>query len=60
MITLGTTFVGSAIAMSGGDKKEKKTPPIVASSSDEENFIKCVVFCLRDIRMGWDTDRWGM
>jgi F-type H+-transporting ATPase subunit k len=40
MITLGTTFVGSAYAMSGGDKKKEQGPPINAGSKEEENFIQ--------------------
>jgi F-type H+-transporting ATPase subunit k len=40
MITLGTTFVGSAYAMSGGGKKKEQGPPINAGSKEEENFIQ--------------------
>ena len=42
MATLGTTFLGAAFAMSGGDKKKSTTPPIDANSKDEEAFIKSV------------------
>ncbi|KAF8441877.1 hypothetical protein BGX38DRAFT_1203375 [Terfezia claveryi] len=42
--TLGTTFLGSWLAMRGGSKSQdpsgKPTPPIQASTSDEESFIK--------------------
>ncbi|PGH06810.1 hypothetical protein AJ79_06453 [Helicocarpus griseus UAMH5409] len=39
MATLGTTFLGSYLAM--GPKPDKQQgPPIKASSKDEENFIQ--------------------
>lgn len=40
MATLGTTFVGSWLALRGGDKPEQQGPPLNAKSKDEENFIK--------------------
>lgn len=41
MATLGTTFVGSWLAMGGGSKADKPTgPPINAKSKEEESFIK--------------------
>lgn len=43
MATLGVTFTGAALSMSGGKKTDDPTtPPINAKSSDEENFVKCV------------------
>ncbi|OCK77819.1 hypothetical protein K432DRAFT_384357 [Lepidopterella palustris CBS 459.81] len=39
MATLGSVFVGSWYAMSGG-KKADQGPPINAKSKDEESFIK--------------------
>lgn len=39
MATLGTTFVGSWLAMRGG-KAEQQGPPINAKSKEEESFIK--------------------
>lgn len=43
LATLGTTFLGAYVAMSGGDKKKKETgPPINATSKDEEKFIQYV------------------
>jgi len=45
MATLGVTFTGAALSMSGGKKTDDPTtPPINAKSSDEENFVKCVFF----------------
>lgn len=41
MLTLGTMFGGTYLAMSGPKKATTPTPPINASSSDEEDFIKC-------------------
>ncbi|KAF8540422.1 hypothetical protein BDD12DRAFT_698912, partial [Trichophaea hybrida] len=38
MLTLGTTFAGSYLALSGGEKPT--SPPIQASSTDEEKFIR--------------------
>jgi F-type H+-transporting ATPase subunit k len=38
MLTLGTTFAGSYLALSGGEKPA--APPIKASSDDEEKFIR--------------------
>lgn len=39
--TLGVTFAGSYIAMSGGEKKPKEhKPPVNASSKEEEAFIQ--------------------
>jgi ATP synthase subunit K len=43
MITLGTLFGGSWLAMRGGDEQKKQGPPIKASSKDEEQFIQCVL-----------------
>ncbi|MCJ1445737.1 MAG: hypothetical protein MMC23_006242 [Stictis urceolatum] len=40
MATLGVTFAGAAIGLSGGSKDKKPSPPINASSADEEKFIK--------------------
>jgi F-type H+-transporting ATPase subunit k len=41
MATLGTTFVGSWLALRGGSKPEKEQgPPINAKSKEEENFVK--------------------
>ncbi|KAA8622822.1 DUF2611 domain containing protein [Pyrenophora tritici-repentis] len=41
MATLGATFTGAALSMSGGKKTDDTTtPPINAKSSDEENFVK--------------------
>ncbi|KAF2181329.1 hypothetical protein K469DRAFT_713750 [Zopfia rhizophila CBS 207.26] len=40
MATLGTTFVGSWLAMRGGKKTESQGPPINAKSKEEESFIK--------------------
>ncbi|KAK1771593.1 hypothetical protein QBC33DRAFT_157645 [Phialemonium atrogriseum] len=40
MLTLGTMFGGTYLAMSGPKKATTPTPPINASSSDEEGFIK--------------------
>ena len=42
MATLGVTFAGAAIGLSGGSKDKKPSPPINASSADEEKFIKYV------------------
>ena len=60
MATLGVTFTGAALSMSGGKKTDDPTtPPINAKSSDEENFVKCVFFSLPAIslhfsaRTGW-------
>lgn len=45
MATLGVTFTGAALSMSGGKKTDDPTtPPINAKSSDEENFVKCVLY----------------
>lgn len=39
--TLGATFAGSYLAMSGGEKKPKeKKPPVNASSKEEDAFIQ--------------------
>jgi len=40
MITLGSAFGGSWLAMRGGDKKKQQGPPINATSKDEESFIQ--------------------
>jgi F-type H+-transporting ATPase subunit k len=40
MATLGTTFVGAALALSGGKAEDKSQPPINAKSKDEESFVK--------------------
>ncbi|KAK2741501.1 hypothetical protein FQN55_008252 [Onygenales sp. PD_40] len=38
--TLGTTFLGSYLAMGSGKKDKTQPPPINASSKDEEAFIQ--------------------
>lgn len=40
MITLGTIFGTSYLAVARGGKKPAQTPPINASSPDEADFIK--------------------
>ncbi len=40
MATLGTTFVGAALAMGGKEKSKDQGPPINATSKDEEKFIQ--------------------
>ena len=40
MATLGTTFLGAYISLSGGSKEDTKNPPINAKSKEEESFIK--------------------
>ncbi|KAL6717067.1 hypothetical protein ACLMJK_004981 [Lecanora helva] len=40
MLTLGTTFVGTAYAMSGKEKAKAEGPAINAGSKDEEQFIQ--------------------
>jgi F-type H+-transporting ATPase subunit k len=40
MVTLGTVFGGSWLALRGGEKKTGQAPPINASSKDEEAFIQ--------------------
>jgi F-type H+-transporting ATPase subunit k len=41
MATLGTTFLGSWLALRGGSKPEKEQgPPINAKSKEEESFVK--------------------
>lgn len=42
MITLGTTFAGSYLALRGGGEKKPKEqrPPINAQSKEEEDFIQ--------------------
>lgn len=42
MLTLGTTFAGSYLALRGGPKDKKPSPPINATSKDEEAFIQYV------------------
>ena len=42
MLTLGTTFAGTAYAMSGKEKAKEQGPPINAGSKDEEQFIQFV------------------
>lgn len=43
MATLGVTFLGSYLALRGGEKKTAQGPPINASSKDEETFIQYAV-----------------
>ncbi|MCJ1252064.1 hypothetical protein MMC30_009302 [Trapelia coarctata] len=38
--TLGTTFLGAYLGLSGGDKKKESGPPINATSKDEEKFVQ--------------------
>lgn len=46
MATLGTTFLGSWLALRGGSKPEKEQgPPINAKSKEEENFVKYAMDC---------------
>ena len=40
MGTLGTAFVGAALALGGKEKKKEQGPPINATSKDEEEFIQ--------------------
>lgn len=40
MATLGTTFLGAYLSLSGGPKPDTKNPPINAKSKEEESFIK--------------------
>ena len=42
MLTLGTTFIGTAYAMSGEKKAKEQGPPINAGSKDEEQFIQYI------------------
>lgn len=42
MLTLGTTFAGTAWAMSGTEKTKEQGPPLNAGSKDEEQFIQYV------------------
>ena len=40
MATLGVTFAGAALSLSGGKAEDKSQPPINAKSKDEESFVK--------------------
>ncbi|KAF2262217.1 hypothetical protein CC78DRAFT_534985 [Lojkania enalia] len=40
MATLGITFGGAWLAMSGGKKPEERGPAINAKSKEEESFVK--------------------
>ena len=49
MLTLGTTFSLSYLAMSGGDKTKDQSPSLNASSKEEERYIQydnCHFFAL--------------
>lgn len=51
--TLGTTFLGAYVGLSGGDKKKKESgPPINATSKDEEKFIEYVAHVSRLQNLG--------
>lgn len=47
MATLGVTFAGAALSLSGGKAEDKSQPPINAKSKDEESFVKYVFPALR-------------
>lgn len=40
MATLGTAFVGGALALGGKEKSKEQGPPINATSKEEEQFIQ--------------------
>ncbi|CAI6337153.1 unnamed protein product [Periconia digitata] len=43
MATLGTTFLGAYVSMSGGSKADTKNPPINAKTKEEESFVKSFI-----------------